>query len=121
MTPDQRAHLRALAERVRTEEPSDELRDAVLIAMGWTRPAAPTSWVLRDPKGIPKIFPPNPLTSLDAAAEAMPEGWRCRFGWLDDGGTYAYARHPDHEKPVHCIAPTEPHARCAAALLAMAA
>jgi hypothetical protein len=33
MTPDQRAHLRALAERVRTEEPSDELRDAVLLAM----------------------------------------------------------------------------------------
>lgn len=32
MTPEHRDHLRALAARVRTEEPSDELRDAALIA-----------------------------------------------------------------------------------------
>jgi len=120
MTPDQRAHLRALAERVRTEEPSEELRDAALLAMGWTRQSAPTSWVLRDPKGIPKIFPPNPLTSRDAAAKVMRKGWivdriaQRRDAWWVTLWKMEYGF-------VEASAPTEPRARTAAALLAMAA
>lgn len=75
MTPDHRIHLRALAARVRTEEPSDELRDAALIAMGWEiRSGTMRAWRYVSPDGTLRPSPPNPLTSIDAAAQAMPEG-----------------------------------------------
>jgi hypothetical protein len=63
MTP---TALRALAARVLAEEPSDELRDAVLDAIGHHVP----------PGAFYDLWRPNPLTSHDAAFDAMPAGWR---------------------------------------------
>ena len=57
MTP---AALRALASRVETEEPSEELRSAVLTAFG-----SEAEW----------LTAPNPLVSVDDAKAFQPEGW----------------------------------------------
>lgn len=108
MTP---TDLRALAARVLGEEPSDELRNAVLDAIGHHVPSG----------AFFDMWRPNPLTSHDAAFGAMPAGWRVRTGWLDDGSFYAFSRHADHDDTVHANAPTLPRAVTAAGLLARAA
>jgi hypothetical protein len=56
----------ALAVRVRTEEPSDELRDAVLIACGWITDGRGVWW--RVPGFFATRKPPNPLTSIVGGA-----------------------------------------------------
>jgi len=120
MTPDQRAHLRALAERVRTEEPTEGLRDAVLIAFGWR-------WCdyldgMISPRRDYWLHPPNPLTSRDASAEAMPEGWTVlRIEQDIASWAVAIVKRGDPAVVRAASAPTEPRARTAAALLAMAA
>lgn len=127
MTP---TDLRALAARVLGEEPSDELRNAVLVALGWR-------WSdfrdgMFDPDGtfINRHYFPTPLTSLDAAASAMPAGWiviittapgkNCT---VDAARDYGDGPEPDPENWITASAeaPTEPRARTAAALRAMAA
>lgn len=128
MTPEHRTHLRALAARVRTEEPSDALRDAVLIAMEWITDGRGVWWRYVSPDGTLRPSPPNPLTSIDAAAALMPEGWILTIetpsgmGCTVDGA-WDYGDEPDPEDclSIYAEAPTEPRARTAAALLAMAA
>lgn len=129
MTPERRAHLRALAARVRTEEPSDALRDTVLIALGWTPATAEDNFFgLYDPEGGYWAYPPDPLTSIDAAAGAMPEGWILTIETPSGmgctvEGAWDYGDDPDPEDylTIYSEAPTEARARCAAALEAMAA
>ena len=106
MTPDHRIHLRALAARVRTEEPTIGLA-ADLHDAG---------------------FAVHCLTSLDAAAAAMPEGWILTIETPSGmgctvEGAWDYGDEPDPEDclSIYAEAPTEPRARTAAALLAMAA
>ena len=57
MTP---SDIRALAARVETEEPTEELRAAVLDAFG-----SEAEW----------LTAPNPLVSVDDAKAFQPEGW----------------------------------------------
>jgi len=102
MTPDQRAHLRALAERVRTEEPTIGLA-AALFDVG---------------------IPVECLTSRDASAEAMPEGWTVVIEQHASGWVVTLFRVilPTYQQSFASVeAPTEPRARTAADLLAMAA
>lgn len=121
MTP---TALSALAERVCIDEPSDELRDAVLIAMGWERVKDPEPrgiwWIA--PDGFWGECPPNPLTSIDAAAALMPDGRLVAVTEYASGrwvvSAYAFAFGP----PIIVgDAPDEPRARTAAALMVMAA
>lgn len=116
MTPEHRDHLRALAQRVRTEEPTEALRDAVLIAFGWTHHYR-DMWITTSRDLAPSPIP-NPLTSIDAAAALMPEGWSLIVRIQDDGWASASASKGD--LVIREGAPTEPRARCAAALEAMA-
>ena len=124
MTPEHRAHLRALAARVRTEEPSDALRDAVLIAMEWITDGRGVWW--RAPGFFATRKPPNPLTSIDAAAQAMPEGLFVAFEHTPAHDWLAAVHRPiigtdDFDLVTQVYAPTEPQARTSAALEAMAA
>ena len=126
MTPEHRAHLRALAARVRTEEPSDALRDAVLIALGWDRITNPPYTWWRTQDRFWGQNPPNPLTSLDAAAQAMPEGLFVACEHTRANDWLAAVHRPiigtdDFDLVTQVYAPTEPQARTSAALEAMAA
>jgi hypothetical protein len=102
MTPDQRAHLLGLAERVRTEEPTIGLA-AALFDVG---------------------IPVECLTSRDAAAEAMPEELFVSIEQIRAAEwsvvVYRSVIGPEFDVVAQSFAPTEPRARCAAALLAMA-
>lgn len=103
MTP---AALRALASRVETEEPSEELHAAVLTAFG-----SEAEWMTA----------PNPLRSVDDAKGFQPDAWRV---WMIDQqkdewycGLYCP---PAKDAHAESTAPTEPRARTAAALRALA-
>jgi len=117
--PDRARALLALADRVCAEEPTGELRDAVLIAMGWNTDRKGVWWQPR--RSLNTRNPPNPLTSRDAAAGAMPEGWRIGHMTQDEDSfcVEAYREEPDNFASAE--APDEPRARTAAALRAMAA
>jgi hypothetical protein len=116
------AVLRSLADRVEREPPSRELQEAIATALGWECGADGQSVFWRDPAtdawqmGLPEW-----LTSIDAAASMMPEGWRVAslFMWPDPKEwRCTMIRSGESE----CgIAPTEPQARVAAALRARAA
>lgn len=115
--------LRALAARVLAEEPSDDLRDAVLVALGWTTRMEwnGTFWVRPDGKKHTSGTP-NPLTSLDAAASAMPAGWTVRLFQAPGGDWHVRLFDPSCMMRWATMDPiTEPRARTAAALRAMAA
>lgn len=120
MTPTE---LNALACRVETETPSEDLCIAVLTAFGWTLDG--DWWTRTTPAGTDRVSYvslPNPLQRLDDAAALMPEGWRvqmidqnrdrnrwfCALDTLND----------DNYPTVVGYAPTEPQARTAAALRA---
>lgn len=103
------ADLRALAARIETEEPTEELRNLILTAVG--SEAEPAN-------------APNPLTSIDDAAALMPAGWVI---WMIDQKSDAWSCEAEREnldyddRPhVESDAPTEPRARTAGALRAMA-
>lgn len=121
MTP---TDLRALAARVLADEPSDELRDAVLIALGWYVPMNISQYWLR-PDGSPchDSQPPNPLTSHDAAFAAMPAGYPVIIeqhpsAWLV---TVMRQHGPTYQQSVCSVeATTFPRALTAAGLLARA-
>ena len=124
MDSEHRAHLRALAQRVRTEEPTEALRDAVLIAMEWITDGRDVWW--RAPGFFATRKPPNPLTSIDAAAQAMPEGLFVAFEHTRANDWLATVHRPiigtdDCDLVTQVHAPTEPRARTSAALEAMAA
>ena len=110
MTP---AAIRALASRVETEEPTDDLRAAVLTAFG--SEAEPG-------------LEPDPLVSVDDAKAFQPDRWRVYM--LEQGGQTwtcmmqtvrqkqaGQPRLPSYEQ---ATAYTEPCARTAANLRALA-
>jgi hypothetical protein len=99
--------LLALADRVEREEPSFDLSCALKQAIGHDDPL----WHFRPY-----------LTSLDAAASAMPAGWRIWQIEQTDTGFSVALYHPERAAhPIRASAPDEPRARTAAALRAMAA
>jgi hypothetical protein len=104
MTP---SDIRALAARVEAEDPTEELRVAVLDAFG-----CDPDW-----DGAP-----NPLVSVDDAKSFQPDGWevylirQAHDGWccaLCNAGCRVF-------KFEEGKAPTEPRARTAAGLRALA-
>ena len=103
MTPSE---LRALASRVETEEPTDELRAAVLTAFG--SEADPGS-------------KPDPLRSVDDARAFQPGGWMVSNIQQDWPGFFVGLYRP--ARPIGIIrgiSRTEPRARTAASLRALA-
>lgn len=125
MTP---IELRALAERVRTEEASWELNACIWEAVGLTR-ADEAHFRMRCKQEAPGVitrrsfllaYAPRYIISIDAATTAMSKGWRVRSGELDNGTFYAFARHPNHDETLHFNASTEPRARTALALEVLA-
>lgn len=105
MTP---SDLRVLAIRVETEHPTPDLTALVfLAAFGYE--AEPGN-------------APDPLTSIDDAARLVPEGWRVFLIDEDiDGEWCCILLSPDEDNNQEANAPTEPRARTAAALRALAA
>ena len=104
MTP---AALRALASCVETEEPSEELRAAVLSAFG-----SEAEW----------LTAPNPLRSVDDAKAFQPAGWSiCVFSTHDLWACEMLKVGVKYSDGAFAVtAPTEPRARTAAALHALA-
>ena len=105
MTP---AAIRALASRVETEEPTDDLRAAVLTAFG-----SEAEW----------LTAPNPLVSVDDAKAFQPEGWRVNLLTQNRGNQWFCAlstRNGSDARYAQGGTLTEPRARTAAALHALA-
>lgn len=119
--PDRARALLALAERVKTEHQTYGLLNQVLTAFGWQEHTPHAVWLC--PQGLitPIRDRPNPLTSRDAAAGAMPEGWRIGHMAQDEDSFYVEAYREEPDNFASAEAPTEPRARTAAALRAMAA
>ena len=120
--------LRALAARCCAGETTDELRDAVAIALGWVTDGVFWSWgdgAWRSPDGAICARQPNPLTDLNASASAMPAGWAVNIIRQSAGewfvGLWRPWQGPSKKIWAQGIAPTEPLARTAAALMAMTA
>lgn len=101
MTP---AELNALAARVETEAPSEELRGLVLTAIG--SEAEPDT-------------APDPLRCLDDAAALMPDGWHVAHITSDANGWYC-GLYRGRGPVIHSDAPTLAQAWTAAALRARA-
>lgn len=105
--PDRARVLLALADEVERQEPSYVLEYDIGDAL--------------TPDGLPT---PRPyMTSIDAAASAMPAGWRIWVLDQTDTGVAVTLHCPSAGGflVVSAEAPTEPRARTAAALRAMAA
>lgn len=118
------AALRALAARVETEEPSAPLNSDVAEAFGW-EPGEHGIW-WKSPDGVWRSGLPDFLCDLTAAAGLMPEGWEItiiqRGERMECYADPVGCEHPKGPQSVEAIAATtEPRARTAAALRAMAA
>ena len=100
-----RADLETLAQRVEREEPSVDIDLAVMGA--WTGIANAPSYFMRF------------TSSLDAAASLMPPGWIIADLSQGEDGWFCHPWRED-ETMVQGHAPTEPRARAAAALRALA-
>jgi hypothetical protein len=104
---------------------SRELSDEVARALGWKeKPDYPRyKWVT--PEFQRRTRPPDFTQSLDAAMQAIPEGWRWTVGASRDGtfrcflgaGEWTQDRDDYREREGH--AATAPLAICAASLRAM--
>ena len=104
--PDRARVLLALADRVCAEEPSYDLSCALKQAIGHDDPL----WHFRPY-----------LTSLDAAVSAMPAGWTVHLFQTPDGDWHVQLFDPSCMLRWATMDPiTEPRARTAAALRAMA-
>lgn len=118
--------MTTLATRIETEEPSQALLEAMAVAAGWTRhiqrPHRP-KWLA--PDGTWRVEPPPWLTDLTAAAGLMPEGWIVRIGQVRFGIWHAQAWRGDKSfkspSDAAAVATTEPRARAALAMRAVAA
>lgn len=119
--PTSPADLRALAARCCTGEESRELRDAILTVLGWTYDRDLRAWLDQ----VGSVYAgdlPNPLTDLNASVALMPAGWRIwRIEQGDDLYRAEFARAENSPRVIGTSAPTERHARTAAALMARAA
>lgn len=110
--------LRALAARCCAGETTDELRDAVLIALGWLHSSGSILWSLDG--DLWTLDPPAILTDLNASAAAMPAGWLVDVV-IDTNWTSVTTRRTSIDGIEQAEAPAEPLARTAAALMASAA
>ncbi len=130
MKPDP-ATLRALAKRVETEEPIQELQEATARALGYVEMNG--LWTRERGLNLPaEAFVPHPpkwLTSIDAAAGLMSMRWSI-LAMSERGGRWVvtieihaadYGRVHWSIRRITVQAPTEPQARTAAALRVMAA
>lgn len=119
-TPDD---LEALADRVEREEPSDALKGKLMAAIGWhLEYIGPSTRFLvwRRPNGAVYVGAlPDPLHSLDAAASLVPEGW-IMADLIQTPTVWQASLWREDETMAHAMAPTEPRARTAAALRAIA-
>ncbi len=135
MTADPTA-LRALADEVeRLTGPSREMDARIIKALGWCWKSIPAilhteAWRPGGSECLASDLP-RPTHSIDAAASLMPEGWSAVVVLNADPafcGVTAYApTAPDHDpesdrnEPQEGQAGTEPLARTAVALRALAA
>jgi hypothetical protein len=125
--PDRARALLALAERVCAEEPSRELDADIWDTTGLTddNEAHGREWCRRN--ALPRrryliAWSPAYTTDLNAAAGAMPEGWRIWEIQQDASGFDVALFNPSRNPWIARVrAPDEPRARTAAALRAMAA
>ena len=79
-------------------EPTRELADEVLLAIGWRYDEATVSWI--SPGRRRQVNPahrPNPLESMDAAISLVPEGWHWQ---TNDVGEAWCGTHFAHDKSV---------------------
>lgn len=112
-----------LSHRIETEEPSKALCEDIARALGWKKCPAFLDHGWYDPDGY-KRLPPNWLTSIDAAAALMPDGWSVNLyqangRWSVQAGQADWIA--ERWVTVQAEAPTEPRARTAAALRAIEA
>lgn len=111
-----RAEYEALARRVETEEPSYDLDDAILHAIGqqWTHPLMPKD-AIGQPNG-----PPFFTTSLDAAVTLVPERMGVVLVWSKRGAIVSLSTMPLGEVEEQSWYPQVKAATPAAALTAAA-
>lgn len=116
-----RDDLLKLAERVEREEPSRELAEAIARRLGWERDYTDNFWISGPGTGRGlHIELPFWLTSLDAAA-SLVKGWRVLEVRQRLDGWWVCVLQNQHRTKVETgMAPTEPRARTAAALRAIA-
>lgn len=118
-----RPALLALAARVEREAPSVELRNEIALALGWTLRPGAACWV-RPASLDSQSWLPEWLTSIDAAAHLMPDGWHVseilQVYTVSDELKWGCRLAKRIGPPARGDAPTEPQARTAAALRAMA-
>lgn len=115
MTADPATFL-ALADRIEREEPSEELREAILVAWGWEKMNTRSPWWM-SPHRIEHRDQdaPDPLHSIDDAASLMPGGWM-RGSYQDDVRCWvAEAREPGTIILIRATSSTEASARAALA------
>lgn len=106
-----------LARRVETEEPSEELRDAVNAFMGWE--SAGDGWLWRrGNESRTWSSMPDPYHRLHDAATMMPAEWSLTIYEIAPAGWAVTAYHKPKHVSVYAQAPTEPRARTAAAIRA---
>ena len=112
--------LSEIATRVEVEPPTCELLEGIACALGWLQhDKAPLFW--RPREGHDWIKLPPWLSSIDAAASLMPEGWRVSVDqYRDVWKCIAVKGLPIAFSLVGC-AKTESQARTAAALRALQA
>jgi len=110
--------LRALADRCETEEPSEQLVMAVLRALGW-KCRGDVWWHAPSWQQERWEYAPCILTSIDAAASLMPEGWWMPQLRQEYGSIYVCFDRLDGKR-ASGVSRTESQARTAAALRAMA-
>lgn len=115
---DPMTHAEHLARRVETEEPSEELRDAVNAFNGWQKSPDGFRWI-KGGEGRNWATMPDPLHVRDDAAEMMPPRWCVVIHELPNNGwTVAGFGVFIPKYRVDAKAPTEPRARTAAAIRA---
>ncbi len=110
-----------IAYRIETEEPSKALREDIARALGYS-PGAGRLWWTPDRTGMTAL--PDWLTSIDAAAALMPEGWSVTiYSPTADDPLWAADGCPTKAgcPLLEGRAPTEARARTAAALRAIEA
>jgi hypothetical protein len=108
--------LSELATRVEVELPTYELLEGIASGLGWKQGPGRSSKLWRDSKDFTCKLPPW-LSSIDAAASLMPEGWFPSISELPGGRWEVLLERKDGAR-ILVESLSEPQARTAAALRA---
>jgi hypothetical protein len=128
MTDEPHADLEALARRFEVEPTSDELRDAIATAFGWSYIPGDVSWLPPKSWVCVRLLPDFPR-SIDAAASLLSPEWRCDVSWIFADTVWAEPRRTCggslEDAAVDMIGTAsgdhaEARARCAAAIRVLA-